>query len=76
MARAKATVRRMPLAIIPQRIGSKNILNRCLRNMPFKLKQVLPEMKRVAVKKRGLLIRQMNVRRKATYFSGKQRLNF
>ena len=38
MARAKATVRRIPLAVIPQRIGNKNILNRRLRYMPFKLK--------------------------------------
>ena len=51
MARTKATVRRRPQAIIPQRIGKKNILDRRLRNMPFKLKRVMNEMKRVAVKK-------------------------
>ena len=51
MARAKANVRRLPTAIIPQRIGNKNILDRRLRNMTFKLKQVIPEMKKVAVKK-------------------------
>ena len=33
-------------------------------------------MKRVAVNETGQVIRQMNVRRKATYFSGKLRLNF
>ena len=33
-------------------------------------------MKRVAVKKNGRAIREMNVRRKATYFSGKNRLYF
>ena len=76
MARTKATVRRMPVVTIPQRIGNKNILNRLLRNMPFKLKQIIPEMKRVTVKQNGQVIRQMNVRRKATYFSGKRRLNF
>ena len=76
MARTKATVRRIPLAVIPQRIGNKNILNRRLRNMSFRLIQILPEMKKVAVKKTGQVIRQMNVRRKATYFSGKRRLDF
>ena len=70
MARTKATVRRMSLAAIPQqRIGNKNILNRRLRNILFKLKNIMPEMKN------GQVIKEMNVRRKATYFSGKRRLN-
>ena len=51
MAKTKATVRRMPFVAIPQRIGNEKILNRLLRNMPFKFKQIIPEMRRVAVKK-------------------------
>ena len=38
MARTKATVRRMPITM-PARTGSKNILNRRLRVMPFKIKK-------------------------------------
>ena len=78
MVRTKATVRRLPIAVpISQgRIGNKNILNRQLRNAPFKSKQIIPEMKRVAVKKNGQVIREMNVRGKSIYFSGKRRLNY
>ena len=71
MTRTKATVRRLLEAIIPQRIGNNNIFNRRLRNMPFKLKRLMPEMKRVAVKKSGYVIRQKKVRK----VSGKRRLN-
>ena len=61
MARTKATVRRFPnIVSIPQGcIGNKNVLNRRLRNMPFKLKQIIPGMKRVAVKKNGQVIREI-----------------
>ena len=50
MARTKATVRRMPVTV-PARIGNKNILNRRLRVLPFKIKKILPEIKTVLVKK-------------------------
>ena len=54
MAKTKATVRRFPSTIsIPQaRIDNKNILNTRLRNMPFKLKQIIPEIKRIAMGKK------------------------
>ena len=52
---------------MPARIGNKNILNRRLRVMPFKIKTILPEMKRVSVKKNGQTVREMNVRRKSRY---------
>ena len=55
MARTKATVRRLPRpTFIPapgQRIGNENILNRRLRNTPFKIKKLMSETKQVEVKK-------------------------
>ena len=74
MARTKATVTRLPITML-HRIGNKNILNKRLRVLPFKIKRILSETKRVSIKK-GQTIREMNVRRKATYFSGKNRLHF
>ena len=67
MTRTKATVRRMSV-IMPARIGNKNILKKRLRVMPFKTKRILPEMKKVSVKKNGQTVREMNVRQKSTYF--------
>ena len=52
MARTKATVRRLPQVVIPQRTGNKDILNELVRNIPFKIKQILPQSRRVDVKKR------------------------
>lgn len=50
MAKTKATVRRLGTpSFVPtpgQRIGNKNILNRRLRNVPFKLKNSLAWTKR------------------------------
>ena len=54
MARTKVRrtpVGRMHVVAIPQRTGNKNMLNRRLRNIPFKLKQIITEMERVIVKK-------------------------
>ena len=50
MARTKAAVRRKPVTM-PARIENKNILNRRLRVLPFKIKKILPEVKTVSVKK-------------------------
>ena len=52
MARTKAIVRRLPQVVIPQRVGNKNILNRSIRNIPFTIKQILPQPKRVDVKRK------------------------
>ena len=52
MARTKATVRRLPQVVIPQRTGNKNILNGRIRNIPFKIKQILLQSRRVDVIKR------------------------
>ena len=52
MARTKAIVRRLPQVVIPQRVGNKNILNRRIRNIPFTIKQILPQPKRVDVKRK------------------------
>ena len=62
---------RLSQAVIPQRIGNENILNRCIRNISFKIKQILPRSKMVDIKKE-----RMKVRRKVVYFSRKGRLNF
>ena len=79
MARTKAAVRRVNSGpvFVPapdHRIGNKNIMNR--KNPNFKIKKLLPETKRVQVKKNGQVLRPMNVRRKTTYFSGRRRLRF
>ena len=43
-------MRSMPVPM-PRRIGNKKNLNRRLQVNPFKVKRILPEMKRVSVKK-------------------------
>ena len=70
MERTKATVRGMPVTM-PRRIEKKD-LNRRIRVMPFKIKKILPERKKVSVKKYRQRVREMNVKRKSTYFSGKK----
>ena len=52
MARIKAMVRKLPLAALKERTGNKNILNRSERNIPFKIRKILPQPKVVFVKKR------------------------
>ena len=52
MARIKAMVRKLPLATPQGQIGNKNILNRSERNIPFKVRKILPQLKAVFVKKR------------------------
>ena len=79
MARTKATVITANNGPVfgpapGHRIGNKNIMNR--RNNQFKIKKLLPETKRIQVKKNGQVLRTMNVRKKAIYFSGKRRLTF
>ena len=69
MTRTKATLRQLPVTL-PSRIESKNILNKRLRNLPFKTKTIVPETKTVAVKKNGQTIREITVRRKVKYLSG------
>ena len=58
MAKTKATVRRLrtpSFVLSPRhRIDNKNILNKRLRNAPFKLKKLLPEKKKVEVKKKRI----------------------
>ena len=55
MTRIKATVRRMQVPnfvhLPGHRIAEKNIMNRRLRNAPYKIKKLLPEYKRVDIKK-------------------------
>ena len=55
MARTKATARRTGQpTFIPasgQKIGNRNIMNRRLRNAPFKIKKLFPGTKQTEVKK-------------------------
>lgn len=80
MATTKATVRRLRtptfVSTTEHRINNKNILNRRLRNAPFKLKKMLPEQRKIEVKKTGQVVRTMKVRRKTIYFTGKRKLQF
>ena len=68
MARTKATVRRFPA------IERRNA--RCSTVKPFKIKEILPQQKTVNIKKKGEIIKTINVRRKLRYFSGRNRLIF
>ena len=47
MTRTNATMRRLSTFVLApgKRIGYKNILNRRLRNAPFKIKKLLPQSK-------------------------------
>ena len=45
-----------------QRIGNKNVINRRLRNAPFKIKRLLPQAKQVKVKKIGKVLRRINAK--------------
>ena len=78
MTRTKATVRRLRtfLPAPGQRTGNKDILNRRLRNAPFKIKKLLPQTKQAEVKNNGQVVRRMNVRQKSYYFSENRRLQF
>ena len=51
MARTKATVRRLQLAVPQGQTGNKNILDRRSRNIPSKVKKLLPQSKVVMVEK-------------------------
>lgn len=51
MARTKAIVGRLSQVLIPLRIGNQNILNRFIRNIPFRVKMTLSQSKSVNVKK-------------------------
>ena len=56
MARTKATLRRIPQAPI-QRVSNNRILNRRVRNAPYKIKKLLPQTKVVKVKKNSQVLR-------------------
>ena len=48
--------------------GEKNIDNACIRNRGrYKIKRILPAVKNVEVKRRGVTVRQMVARRRAVY---------
>lgn len=51
MARTKARVGRLSQVLIPLRIGNQNILNRFIRNIPFRVKMTLSQSESVNVKK-------------------------
>ena len=51
MARTKARVGRLSQVLIPLRIGNQNILNRSVRNIPFRIEMILSQSKSVNVKK-------------------------
>ena len=71
MVKTKATLRRIPAITMPRNIQSER-----RRILPFKIEKILPETKIVSVKKNGQKTRDMSVRRKAIYFSGKNRRLF
>ena len=68
MARTKAAARRLSASARP--------MARQRARKPFKVKEVLPQQKLVDIKKDGQILKAINVRRKSTYFSGRNRLIF
>ena len=64
MARTKATVRKILQALV-QRNGNKNILNKRVRSITYKIKNVLPQSRVEEVKQNSRVVRRMNVRRKS-----------
>ena len=61
MTRTKATVTRIPPVLLQDRIDNKNILNRRVRNIPFKIKKHLPNNESVEVEKNDRVVRKMRV---------------
>ena len=57
-------------------MASQQRLQEKKNSLPFKIKQTLPEQKIVDIKKNGQTVRNINVRRKSKYFTGKHRLIF
>ena len=69
MARTKATIRRINDFRTVARGRKRTVC-------PFKTKQTLPKQKVVSIKKNGQTVKTINVRRKSTYFAGKNKLIF
>ena len=69
MARTKATVRRLPVAVTRSEFTRRTV-------RPFKIKEILPQQKTVNIKKDGQVIKTINVRRKSGYFSDRDGLIF
>ena len=59
-----------------QGINIGNIYNRCVRNRNIKSKKILPQFKKVQVKKNGRIVREMNIRQRTRYPSGKGRVEY
>ena len=55
----------------PPRTGNKNILNSHVRNRIIKTKRILSQFKKVQVKKNSRVIREMNIRQRTRFPSGK-----
>ena len=60
----------------PPRTGNKNILNRHVRTRNIKTKRILSRLKKVQEKKNGQIVREMNVRQRTRYISGKCRVEY
>lgn len=71
MARTKLVARRRPVNVnfdVRRTIAAKEAANhRRVRINDIKIKMILPQAKNVDVKKRGVVVRQMRVRRKSIY---------
>ena len=67
MARTKAAVRRLPVAVARSEFRQRTI-------RPFKIKEILPQQKTVNIKKDGQVIKTTNMRRNSRFFSDRNRL--
>ena len=78
MARTKLIMRRMSVKMtkLPAWMINREYDGRKRRIFPFKIKQTLPERRKVHITKNGQIVKTINVRRKSKYFNGKNRLIF
>lgn len=72
MVRTKLTAGRWTFSKQPRTMAVEaDFFGKTLR--PLKIKVTLPEQKTVDIKKNGQIVKRINVRRKAKYFSGRNR---
>ena len=78
MARTKLIMRRMNVKMtkLPAWMINREYDGRKRTIYPFKIKQTLPERRKVNITKNGQIVKTNNVRRKSKYFNGKNRLIF
>ena len=77
MVRTRAVPRRRPnINFEAQRVAAAKEMRRHIRASDVKIKFLLPQFKDIEVKKRGILLRQMKVRRIAKHGTKKRNVRY